>query len=70
MNEVINGIFNRRSIRAYKPISVEQEKLDIILQAALCGPTAMNRQQTHFAVLLHRGDGHARIRRQTAFPRK
>ena len=51
MNEVINGIFNRRSIRAYKPISVEQEKLDIILQAALCGPTAMNRQQTHFAVL-------------------
>ncbi|MDO4567350.1 MAG: nitroreductase [Clostridia bacterium] len=51
MNEVINGILNRRSIRAYKPDGVEREKLELIVKAGLYAPTAMNKQQVRLTVL-------------------
>lgn len=46
--ETLNAIFTRRSIRKYKNIPVEQEKLLQILQAATAAPSARNRQPWHF----------------------
>lgn len=44
MNNTINDIMNRRSIRKYKPEQITREELDIILQAGVCAPTGKNRQ--------------------------
>lgn len=44
MNNTINDIMNRRSIRKYKPEQITREELDIILQAGICAPTGKNRQ--------------------------
>ena len=46
--ETLNTIFTRRSIRKYKNIPVENEKLLQILQAATAAPSARNRQPWHF----------------------
>jgi nitroreductase len=44
-------IQNRYSVRAYKPDSIEKEKLDQILQAAILAPTAANRQPFRIFVI-------------------
>lgn len=44
MNNTINDIMNRRSIRKYKPEQISREELDTVLQAGICAPTGMNRQ--------------------------
>lgn len=44
MNNTINDIMNRRSIRKYKPEQITREELDIILQAGICAPTGKNWQ--------------------------
>ena len=44
MNNTINDIMNRRSIRKYKPEQITREELDIILQAGICAPTGKNGQ--------------------------
>ena len=44
MNNTINDIMNRRSIRKYKPEQISREELDIVLQAGICAPTGKNRQ--------------------------
>jgi nitroreductase len=44
-------ISTRRSIRKYKPIPVEEEKLNRILEAARIAPSAGNRQPWHFIVI-------------------
>lgn len=44
MNNTINDIMNRRSIRKYKPEQITREELDVILQAGICAPTGKNRQ--------------------------
>ena len=52
MNEVINTILTRRSIRVYntdKPIA--QADLDLILKAGLYAPSGCNAQPWHFTVL-------------------
>lgn len=41
----------RRSIRAYKPDPVEEEKLMKVLEAARLAPSAANRQPWHFIVV-------------------
>ncbi|MBI4007412.1 MAG: nitroreductase family protein [Planctomycetes bacterium] len=41
----------RRSIRAFKPDSIEDEKLNRILEAARLAPTAANRQPIYFVVV-------------------
>ncbi|MEM2677342.1 MAG: nitroreductase family protein, partial [Thermofilaceae archaeon] len=46
--EVVRG---RRSIRAYKPDPVEDEKLLRVLEAARLAPSAANRQPWHFIVV-------------------
>lgn len=44
MNEVLNAILTRRSVRSYKPNPIPQEALDRILQAGQYAATGMNRQ--------------------------
>lgn len=44
MNEVINTIMQRRSIRAYEPRQIEPAVLDAILDAGIHAPTARNDQ--------------------------
>ena len=47
----IENIMTRTSIRQYKDQSVEQEKIDIMLKAAMAAPTAVNLQPWHFIVI-------------------
>ncbi|MBM7562841.1 nitroreductase family protein [Fusibacter tunisiensis] len=41
----------RRSIRKYKDIPIENDKLDMILQSTLCAPTSKNRRPWEFIVV-------------------
>jgi len=49
--EVMQAIRKRKSIRAYLDKSVEDEKLELILQAARLAPSANNRQEWRFIVV-------------------
>lgn len=46
--ELLCSIKSRRSIRSYKPMPVEQMKLDMLLQAGRYTATAKNSQDCHF----------------------
>lgn len=50
-NAAIENIMTRTSIRQYKDQPVEQEKVDILLKAAMAAPTAVNLQPWHFIVI-------------------
>lgn len=43
-------IFNRRSVRKYKPVPVPEELINKLLEAAMYAPSAMNLQPWHFVV--------------------
>ena len=47
----IENIMTRTSVRQYKDQPVEQEKIDIMLKAAMAAPTAVNLQPWHFIVI-------------------
>lgn len=47
----IENIMTRTSIRQYKDQPVEQEKINIMLKAAMAAPTAVNLQPWHFIVI-------------------
>jgi nitroreductase len=49
--ELYNVLSSRHSIRKYKSIPVEVEKLNRILEAARTSPSASNRQPWHFVVI-------------------
>ncbi|MBC2580479.1 nitroreductase [Clostridium sp. DJ247] len=51
MNETLNTLLNRRSIRAYKQDQIKDEDLQTILKAGLFAPSAMNQQSWHFTVI-------------------
>lgn len=51
MNDVINVIKNRRSVRAYSSEQLKQEELDQIIEAGIYAPTAHNDQPWHFTVI-------------------
>jgi len=51
MNEVIQNILNRRSVRVYSEDQIKQEDLDLILQSGLYSPSACNNQPWHFSVI-------------------
>ena len=55
MNEVLNTILNRRSVRAYLPEQVPGDKLEAVVKAGLYAPSAMNQQSWHFVVLSGKG---------------
>jgi len=48
--ETIEVLINRRSIRKYKTFKIDNEKIEIILKAAMYAPSAMNLQPWHFIV--------------------
>lgn len=54
MNPVMEAIYERRSIRAYKPDQLTDEQLKLILDAGLWAPTAKNEQETLFVVIQDR----------------
>ena len=51
MNETIQTILTRKSIRSYKAEQISDSDLDLILQAAVRAPTGGNSQSWHFTVL-------------------
>ena len=51
MNEVLETIKSRRSIRKYLPEQINNEELDIILESAIYAPTGHNDQPWHFTVI-------------------
>jgi nitroreductase len=51
MNDILQTIFQRRSIRHYTAQPVEPEKLTLLLQAAMAAPTACNSQPWEFVVV-------------------
>lgn len=48
---VINNIMTRASVRGFIEKPVEQEKIDLMLRAAMAAPTDKNKQPWHFVVL-------------------
>ena len=48
---VLSNILSRTSIRSYKDIPVEGEKIEKLLRAAMASPSAANRQPWHFVVV-------------------
>ena len=55
MNLTLDSIFRRRSIRKYTDQPVEPEKLDLLLQAAMAAPSAMNCRPWEFIVVTDPG---------------
>ena len=51
MNQVIETIKNRRSIRSYLPEQIKKEELDLIIEAAVYAPSGGNEQPWHFTVV-------------------
>ena len=47
----IENIMTRTSIRQFKAQPVEQDKVDILLKAAMAAPSALNLQPWHFIVI-------------------
>ncbi len=51
MDQRLNFIFRRRSIRKYLDTPIEAEKLDLLLQAGMAAPSAMNTKPWEFVVV-------------------
>lgn len=50
-NEVINAIKERRSVRSFLSTQVEEEKIKLLLEAAIFAPSAVNGQPWFFTVV-------------------
>jgi nitroreductase len=55
MNEVLNAIKNRRTIRKFKPDPVDEEKLQMILEAGRWAPSFSNLQPWRFIITRDQG---------------
>lgn len=53
--DILTAIQSRRSIRAYSSNPVEQDKLELVLEAARLSPSAANRQDWKFIVVRDAG---------------
>jgi nitroreductase len=51
MNETVNYIKNRRSIRQFKDRQIADPELQAIMECAILAPNAMNQQKWHFSVI-------------------
>lgn len=49
--ETLHSIIHRRSIRKYIKQKIEEEKINLILKAAMYAPSAMNLQPWHFLII-------------------
>jgi len=54
VNDPLQWMFARRSIRKFYSNPVEEEKIDLILQAAMAAPSANNAKPWHFIVVKER----------------
>ena len=54
MNETIQTILSRRSVRSYEKRPVESEKITTIMECAQYAPSARNLQPWHFTVITNR----------------
>ncbi len=54
MNETLESIFSRRSIRSYKPLPLPAGDRDLIVRAGLFAPSARNIQPWHITVVENR----------------
>ena len=53
--EFLELVKSRYSVRAYEPSPVEEDKLQLVLEAALLAPTAANRQPFRLIVIATEG---------------
>ena len=51
LNETLQIIQQRRSVRKYKPEQIKDSELQAILQAAIYAPSAINQQKCHYTVI-------------------
>lgn len=51
MNEMINILLNRRSIRKFKPEQIKDEELNAVLEAGKYAPSGANQQSALFVVV-------------------
>lgn len=51
MNEVLQNILTRRSVREFKDEQIKDVELDLILKAGIYAPSAMNKQSWQFTVV-------------------
>ena len=51
MNEILNNILTRTSVRLFTDKSVEKEKIDLLMQAAMAAPTGKNRKPWEFIII-------------------
>lgn len=49
--DVLEALFTRRSIRKFTPEPVSEQDLETVLKAAMCAPSAHNKQPWHFVVI-------------------
>lgn len=54
MNEVLNAIKSRRSVRAYRPDRLKKSELDTIVEAGVWAPSGHNAQAWHFTAIQDR----------------
>ena len=52
---VLENIMTRTTCRAFQNKPVEKEKVEVLLQAGMAAPTALNAQPWHFIVIRDRG---------------
>jgi nitroreductase len=55
MNEVLNTIKNRRTIRKFKPNPIDDEMIEVILEAGRWAPSFSNLQPWRFIVIRDQG---------------
>ena len=51
MNEVLQNMLTRRSVREFKEEQIKDEELDLILKAGTYAPSGMNKQSWQFTVV-------------------
>lgn len=56
MNNALEAIYKRRSIRKYKQKQISREELDAVIKAGTCAPTEMNLQSPIIIALQNKED--------------
>ncbi len=51
MNEILQNMLTRRSVRDFKSEQIKDEELDLILKAGIYAPSGMNKQSWQFTVV-------------------
>jgi len=49
--ELLEAIYQRRAVRAYKPQAVDRDLIDVLIDAAIQAPSAVNSQPWHFSII-------------------